>query len=514
MAEYWIEYPATFSEIFSEIEEVNHCYNVEETKGIAICIYAKGNDINDESIDLLNRKLPNLPIIIKDTTFTIELKISSSIPKDLTFENCQFGIITITGRIDVTVYSTLSFVNCKKVEECYISNFNYISVIIKDNCNIKKINFSTNPYLPSIEINDSSINQLELLGLATGENRVGHLKISNSNIQSHVNIFYYSIPLVDISETIINDFKASISEFTKINIWECLKNIGANFEFKNCKIRSSRIYLFLVSNSHFEFDQTQIIYKIDFKFIDCINSTFRLNQCHFSDEVNFSDSDSVDKCINIHINETVFKELVVFNKNQSQKLIINNSLFQNGVMIPISETINGESDIKNLDKINSSVWCVMKNQALERNDKIKALVYRKHEMNSYANELNINNEITEEKIVLWLNKFSNNHGLSWSTGVIFTVIAWLSFYFLYTLSEYNFSFYLTISSAFFSNAFWSDAINFLWLPQGLGNLTDKLREDRSFLSSISMVLTFVLGKIAIAYGIYQTISAFRKHGKI
>ena len=63
----------------------------------------------------------------------------------------------------------------------------------------------------------------------------------------------------------------------------------------------------------------------------------------------------------------------------------------------------------------------------------------------------------------------------------------------------------------FDKDFWPDAFEFLWLPQGIKKLSDSTANLSWF--TIPIVAFFIIGKILIAYGVFQTVSAFRKHGK-
>lgn len=62
---------------------------------------------------------------------------------------------------------------------------------------------------------------------------------------------------------------------------------------------------------------------------------------------------------------------------------------------------------------------------------------------------------------------------------------------------------------FFNPTYWKEVIGYLWLP----NLDDfkVLLNDNNV--SVWSYSCFIIGKIFIAFGIYQTISAFRKYGK-
>ena len=107
-----------------------------------------------------------------------------------------------------------------------------------------------------------------------------------------------------------------------------------------------------------------------------------------------------------------------------------------------------------------------------------------------------------ELILLKLNTFSNNNGLSWFRGILFTFFVWFFFYSLFIMCRDG------IGNTFFLNIprYQEEFLKYLWLPNGFDGL---------FSAKLSLGATsvFILGKIFIGYGIYQTISAFRKYGK-
>ncbi|WP_461629543.1 pentapeptide repeat-containing protein [Labilibaculum euxinus] len=107
-----------------------------------------------------------------------------------------------------------------------------------------------------------------------------------------------------------------------------------------------------------------------------------------------------------------------------------------------------------------------------------------------------------ELLLLNLNTISNKNGLSWFRGLTFTLVAWILFYGLFIMSRDGIGdvFFLSIETN--REGF----INYLWLPSGLKDLFNDSKTTSWLSSSI-----FILGKIAIAYGIYQTITAFRKY---
>ncbi len=457
----------------------------------------------------------NFPIIIQDTAFG-KLEIDFHSQTNLTFTDCTIEELVINGRLNPNIPIDLLFIKCNvkttNINQCVkINNF-----ILKAGCVFRELYFAENRSVTNFEILESTIDLfIDFQGTTLHKSNIHTLKIIDSAIIAHAYFTNCTIASLNIYTSSIRKFMIlSSTIYNNIDICEVEKTY---FEIYDCIIHNTElIKIHNISESKISIIKILTVggKNLSFRLSQSTNSTLIINQCQFADEVRFYDLEVFENCIDISINETVFKELVIFEKNQPRKLKIVNSLFQNGVLLPISEMQNDKIVLINPEKIHSSVWCVLKNQALSRNDKINALVYRKHEMNSYTSELNSSSDNLEEKLVLWLNNISNQHGLSWSTGVIFTIVCWLSFYFLYAWSINNFAIIKTINLIIFSSTFWAEAISFLWLPQGLSGLTDNLKFNSSLIKSVSMILAFILGKIAIAYGIYQTISAFRKHGKI
>lgn len=160
-----------------------------------------------------------------------------------------------------------------------------------------------------------------------------------------------------------------------------------------------------------------------------------------------------------------------------------------------------------------------------RGDMVEARYYYKMEMIAYRASLNVNylsitsvfhfnewrskdfiNKFKEdiysipERFLLWLNRWSNNYSTSWIMGIVFTIIITHIFFGLYAGSlGYHFQFnqvgYQNYYKIF---QFFSITANF--------DLLDGVPNFWTYLSSL-------VGRLFIAFGIYQTIAAFRKHGR-
>jgi hypothetical protein len=132
--------------------------------------------------------------------------------------------------------------------------------------------------------------------------------------------------------------------------------------------------------------------------------------------------------------------------------------------------------------------------------KVKCICFQKEK-----NELNIS-----DRLILFLNKQSNNYGQDWTRGVVFTLSTGLMFYVGFVLCRDGvaLSFNTPYNFILNDNSFWAGFINYIWLPNGFNNLIGD--NGKSISSGFIGTLSFLIGKVLIAYGIYQTIAAFRK----
>lgn len=114
-------------------------------------------------------------------------------------------------------------------------------------------------------------------------------------------------------------------------------------------------------------------------------------------------------------------------------------------------------------------------------------------------------------LLLRFNTLSNKNGTSWMRGLLFTTGAAASFYTLYAYSTREIVWSTDASSwIIFNTIYWKEVLGYLWLVDldGYKNIFDDAKDI-----SLKSAFIFLFGKIFIAYGIYQTISAFRKYGK-
>lgn len=182
-------------------------------------------------------------------------------------------------------------------------------------------------------------------------------------------------------------------------------------------------------------------------------------------------------------------------------------------LIDLSCTLNlGEIyiSLENVKVANYDTAKILRLASQKLNNSIEISKLRALEHNLYLkeNQLQLSFSSISDHILLLLNKYSNNFGTNWITGVIFCVIIASIFSGLVglTMDEYT----LCINPkywAIFSNKFWMKTLEFLWLP----NL-DSFKELISAKNCNPLsVICYVIGKSLIAYGIFQTVAAFRKY---
>lgn len=141
-------------------------------------------------------------------------------------------------------------------------------------------------------------------------------------------------------------------------------------------------------------------------------------------------------------------------------------------------------------------------EAKRRNNNILAMEYKAKEMELYRKEVR-HWKTASTFVLLSLNKCSNKYGKSWVRGLIFVGKSWILFFSLFVIFRdgWGDTFIWTDS------AYLKEAVNYLWLLDSLNEISNC--EAMNWW----MIAVFILGKVLIAYGIYQTISAFRRFGK-
>jgi hypothetical protein len=201
---------------------------------------------------------------------------------------------------------------------------------------------------------------------------------------------------------------------------------------------------------------------------------------------------------------TIFNHSALF-----MEATFDNLKFLNSVIRSQGYFVN--SKIKNG---NRETFRVIKDQFLKQNNTIDALNFFKLEMvqkdKELKNELLKNNWSKKpigDFLINFLNKISNDYGLNWIQGLIFTLIMGLLFFLLSLLFlkdfPYQIGFGNTIDGIIYGLKYY---FQFL-LPTHKPDYLIKYNPTTGF------YFFDLFGRIIVSYGIYQVISAFRKFNK-
>lgn len=151
----------------------------------------------------------------------------------------------------------------------------------------------------------------------------------------------------------------------------------------------------------------------------------------------------------------------------------------------------------------------LKDLAYKNNNKIAALDFYQKEMTSLESELKSEKGLSAEKFVLFMNRISNNHGVSWTRSLLFTFSIALTFFLLFILflKEPYYSFEWKGITEFIK----VHEITFRYFVEFI-NPTHKMTFMDEFSPNGWSFVFDLIGRISIGYGIYQTLSSFRKFG--
>lgn len=206
--------------------------------------------------------------------------------------------------------------------------------------------------------------------------------------------------------------------------------------------------------------------------------------------------------------------------------------------------------------------CLLKNEELKQNNMIRALKYKATEKELYAKWLKYGTayikliqrgeipkqdaelqklakktnipidseiiydekdeklwEIRFERLSLWLGKQFHNHGQNWGLAFFWTcvssIVPFVFFYIPYPFFYSNLSNYTKdVLDIFISGRFFSSFFQYFSILE-YAMLSDYITASApNIWIKILGTIWFMIGKIAIPYGVYETIRAFRKFDKI
>lgn len=292
---------------------------------------------------------------------------------------------------------------------------------------------------------------------------------------------------------------------------------NSTFEINKCTFKNS------ISIDHLSFQE-----KLDLKIY---NSTFK-NKCTFN--INFNAKDNklnfrIDGCHflestyfeNFHnaLNSTLyiansnFMKYVDFEQFRINNLTIEKTIFSDNISFQKSvynaikldkvafEKYAWFNDIK-IENYDRSTISTIKQHLINTHNQIDYLRFKSFELIAYDKE---KGKDCKDRIILFFNKHSNYFGLDWTRGLGFIGYTGFAFYLLFLIT-YAIAMKNTIYFPKTVEDFCVGYLKFL-NPISLSQSPIKDAEEHIF-----PLLSFLIGRIFISYGIYQTIQAFRKFG--
>jgi hypothetical protein len=214
---------------------------------------------------------------------------------------------------------------------------------------------------------------------------------------------------------------------------------------------------------------------------------------------------NVDKTEFVNVDFRKFYEVVIA-RSEVSNMILSNSVLPPDIRIGTSDPKLGY-EIAADEKISDDTYHRENYRQLKlamekQGNRSASLVYKAREMHYLRREM----APGWDKLLLYLNYISNNHGLSWSRGVLFTLLSSALMYLLFVLS-------MPLSSLGLAGSAMNHAEN----PSlGLEGFAEFLASFPLFKRQSDIAqgwlpfIVIMLSRIVVGYGIYQTVAAFRK----
>lgn len=475
------------------------------SKGVSFQEVIFGNGNKCDLIDFRKAKFNDILNFQNAEVNASEIKFNEAVFK----QKCDFygtKFDTYCSFIDIKVYDLFVLNHSIFKNELLIQNLTFVGEvdcrdsIFESKLNIESVIFSKNTFFSGAYFNLTNINFV--------------------NFEDYVDFYHAQFKDAFYLDEV--DFKGKVifndSQFSKeVQFTNC--NFHDTVKFVNISSIIEQRYL---PSFHFKFSTIEKLFLID------ANPYEREKKNDFS-RIRMGDNLSFEYCFFLDTSLLILRSLQgnsASSLNFGYANILGNIVLQNIDIDSLSlenATVTGNISIVDsviIKKLKGRhTACVLKNEMQKVNDRVNYLKYRKEEHiqigKDYFDTPKPNS--TQKKLLRWfngifewiviiLNYLSNNFGRSWIQGCFFTIIIafitvsilqYKADYIFFTLDWHEWREYLPI--------FWNNVLCYMWLPDML-NIDLKEWEKSS-------ITIYILGKILVGFGIYQTISAFRKHGK-
>ncbi|MBB1194207.1 hypothetical protein DNC80_11090, partial [Flavobacterium sp. SOK18b] len=415
----------------------------------------------------------------------------------LEFKNCTFNCNVTFSDCD---FDRLSFINTKSLKSLNLGGGG------KTKLTLKIFQFSNDSEIDKpILTTDFSIRNtiIEVFVFENIKHMKGKFDFLGNTLGKDNNISLFQ----DSTITNVLFGKNSFSSFTTykrvtFNTSAYLKPVGSAFEFpgfyKNTFVK--------ISFSQSKFTGTFQFENCDFLsttwFENCKNSNhskLKFVACEFKGFSLFNKS----KIDFLDIDRCTFDKSSSFTDAEFNTLKLFEVKFGGGAYfdeMKINKVLD-KSYLKDKSKILDwkRTLRAIKQELQKTENKIDFNTYRNYELAAHYKELKLLKNFKDTSI-LWATKWSSNFG-NWFWAFWFTILSGLLWYSILYRIENSGSFDFEKTNEFFVGAF-----RFFLVTDFL----NPLENDRTYLLNGWSWLIFIMGKIFIAFGIYEMIQSFRK----
>ncbi|WP_312066841.1 hypothetical protein [Empedobacter sp.] len=476
----------------------------------------------------MNTNLKNIlfakEIFIKDLDITSTKINQYKLNKSKAFVNCNiYGDIILNENFShslfeeeedynhVLQFKECTFIDCEKIIINYLkgAKIAFINCIFK-NTNIKildtelKYLYLSNGTEIGLEIYDSNINQISL------HNNYINFGIKNTQVKN-----------LNLNHFICNKIKIDKTNFERINIYksEIISFICTSINTKYISITESEIKEFIlfhiVCSENFNlvlnlFDlvylKSCVLNKFMIDTAESVNKKFQLilKNSEFLENMILQNSEF----LNIHILNNFISKFVVIKNNSTNNLKIEGNIDDINFRF-INFDIKDENSLE-LDTIITLKKSYEKQGLVELQNKYYAIEkdsYLKNKLNNFKGFSSLKKNRNTLPIYA-ITKLYSNHGTDWQLAVIMTLAFALGFYSIIYFNQTDYEYYTTLSK----NEFWNGYFKFLIITD-YTNPVFNYDKKIYFENKTCLWIPNILGKIAIAFGIYETIKSFRLYHK-
>ena len=425
-------------------------------------------------------------------------------PNFLRFHRCTFNKSLKISDVNLENLS-ISFTDCIFTDQVEILNCKFYDLKFQ---NVNEIN---DIYITAIEVNTFKF--------SSGYNLEGDVLIHNATIKrslhcSSIHNFNGKFSL-DINSFKNHQISSSFRKSTFRNL-QLYGNLGS-VDFEDLKINDYAVFIGAVFDESY-FNKSIFGKKIIF------------NDCTFNSTVSFRECGSEETDISFEV--CIFKGNSFFTNAKFNTLSISDTTFESRVSfyglkvnfiklflvtfqklaffdeLQINKLLAGENHTK-IEIEEAKLWRrtlrQIKQELQKTDNKIDYNRFRSYELAAYYNELNWKwNDGFRDKAILGATILFTGFDNNWRRALAFTLAFALIFYSLFFNSEN----YLLAHKLFSWKEFISGYFRFLIVTDFYNPLAD----GRHYIDNTNTIgwLIFILGKIFIAFGIYEMIQAFRK----